>query len=100
MPKPIRGQTIFYHQTSIDHLQSIIENGLLSRTDFLRRGIMFNDVADPNIIERRFEIGLENYVPFHFHPRTPFDYKIREIIRTRNLCTLLFIEIPQGNWAL
>ncbi len=78
LPKPIRELTSFYHQTSIEHLQSIIDNGLLSRADILRRGIKFNDVADPNIIERRFESGLENYVPFHFHPRTPFDYKIRE----------------------
>lgn len=73
----IKDGKLLYHQTSIKNLQSIIEKGLLSREDLIKKGISFVDVANPDIIEGRKENSLEKYVPFHFHPRTPFDYKIR-----------------------
>lgn len=76
-PISIRDGKLIYHQTSIRNLMSIVEFGLLSRAMILSLGISFNDVADQQIIEERTLSGLDVYVPFHFHPRTVFDYKIR-----------------------
>lgn len=77
MPVRIEEGKLLYHQTALKNLPSIIENGLLSRAQMISNSLGFIDVADPNIIEGRKVSGLENYVPFHFHPRTAFDYAIR-----------------------
>ena len=68
---------LIYHQTSIKNLQSIIENGLLSREQLQTLGFNFKDIADHEILAGRAEMNLYKYVPFHFHPYTAFDYKIR-----------------------
>lgn len=73
----IKEKVLIYHQTELDNLESIIEYGLLSRARIQTRNVSFKNVADPEIIKGRSETGLENYVPFHFHPRTLFDYRIR-----------------------
>lgn len=76
-PKSIKGGCLLYHQTKLKNLESIIKNGLLSRAEITSEKLPFEDVADPQIIEERIENGLDVFVPFHFHPRTTFDYKIR-----------------------
>ncbi len=76
-PKSIKDGYLIYHQTELKNLESIIEYGLLSRAMVTSQNMTFEDVADPAIIEGRVENGLDNFVPFHFHPRTTFDYKIR-----------------------
>jgi len=60
---------LIYHLTSIENLESIFRNGLLSRD-----GVHdFTDVADKQIIDLRQEKGLNNLVPFHFFAANPFD---------------------------
>lgn len=76
-PKSIKDGCLLYHQTKLNNLESIIKNGLLSRAKIISQNLPFEDVADPQIIEERIENGLDVFVPFHFHPRTTFDYKIR-----------------------
>ena len=76
-PKSIKDGYLLYHQTKLKNLESIIKNGLLSRAIITSQNLNFEDVADPEIIEGRIENGLDVYVPFHFHPRTTFDYKVR-----------------------
>lgn len=72
---PIREGKLIYHLTHINNLESIIQCGLLSRNDVQNRCSLFSDVADPNIIKKRGR-GLGAYIPFHFHPRTAFDYAV------------------------
>ncbi|NOJ03486.1 DUF4433 domain-containing protein [Vibrio splendidus] len=65
----IRTQKLLYHITSIDNLASILEHGLLPRSDIDG----FDDVADQDILEGRQALNLEQYVPFHFFAGSPFD---------------------------
>ena len=69
----IKEGKLFYHLTHINNLDSIIKNGVLSRSQLQRIGD-FSDIADPNIIKKRGE--LADYIPFHFHQRTAFDYAV------------------------
>lgn len=69
----IREQKLIYHLTSLENMQGILELGLLPRADLED----FDDVADLEIIEGRREQGLENYVPFHWFARNPFDGRVQ-----------------------
>lgn len=69
MSKPVSQQKLLWHLTALDNLESILKNGLLARS----RTRNFVDVADSEIIEKRIELGLVDYVPFHFFQGNPFD---------------------------
>ncbi|EHM0051170.1 TPA: DarT ssDNA thymidine ADP-ribosyltransferase family protein [Klebsiella aerogenes] len=68
----IRTQQFLYHLTDINNLENIFTEGLKSRN--LLRG--FSDVADPDIISSRHALRLEEFVPFHFFARNPFDGRV------------------------
>lgn len=65
----IKDQQFIYHLTDIDNLPSILSNGLQPRSNLTS----FSDVADNEIISSREKANLEDYVPFHFFARSPFD---------------------------
>lgn len=69
----IKEQKLIYHLTSLGNMPGIFESGLLPRAR-LRN---FEDVADQEIIAGRREYGLENYVPFHWFARNPFDGRVQ-----------------------
>lgn len=69
----IQSQKLLYHLTDIDNLQGILEQGLLPRSQLAN----FSDVADSEIITSRRRLHLENYVPFHFYPGSPFDGRVQ-----------------------
>lgn len=73
----IRGKKLLYHLTHIDNLDSIIENGLLSRNQVIQRGMLNQDIANPDILESRQLNHLDDYVLFHFSPYTAFDNAVR-----------------------
>ncbi|MCK4920550.1 MAG: DUF4433 domain-containing protein [Bacteroidales bacterium] len=73
MAKTPKDGSLIYHLTSLDNLESIFQNGLLSR-DAVRD---FVDVADEDIIEHRRLKGLNNLVPFHFFGANPFDGSVQ-----------------------
>ncbi|WP_054113030.1 DarT ssDNA thymidine ADP-ribosyltransferase family protein [Marinagarivorans algicola] len=70
-----RDGKLLYHLTSIDNLESIFQKGLQSRSA-LSDGV-FSDVADGEIIASRKQHGLEDFVPFHFFAKSPFDYGVQ-----------------------
>lgn len=70
-----RNGKLLYHLTSIDNLASIFQNGLQSRS--VMSDGDFSDVADGEIIASRKQHSLENYVPFHFFAKSPFDYGVK-----------------------
>lgn len=76
MPGDNRNKKLVYHLTSATNLATIAGNGLLSRAELRRRGIRFDDVADPSILLGRLEYGLDECVPFHFMTLNPFDYAV------------------------
>ena len=56
---------------------AIIENGLLSRNQVIQRGMLNQDIANPDILESRQLNHLDDYVLFHFYPNTAFDNAVR-----------------------
>lgn len=74
----IRNKKLLYHLTSLKNMNSIIEYGLMSRAQLARRGLAYDDIADNQIINKREELGLDVYVPFHFHPYSAFDVAVKE----------------------
>ena len=69
----IRDQQFLYHLTSTENVPSIIQRGLLPRA--LLNG-EFADIADPEIIEGRRNDALEQFVPFHWFAKNPFDGRV------------------------
>jgi hypothetical protein len=69
----IKEQKLLYHLTSLKNLPSILEKGLLARSELQK----FDDVADPEILIGREKLGLEKMVPFHFFSRNPFDGNVQ-----------------------
>lgn len=74
--KDVKEDLYLYHMTDICNLQSIIDIGLCPRNILEDSEIDFNDIANHEILNGRS--NLRNYVPFHFHPFTSFDYIVRE----------------------
>ncbi|MBH3409728.1 MULTISPECIES: DarT ssDNA thymidine ADP-ribosyltransferase family protein [Pseudomonas] len=73
MPEEIQSGKLLYHLTSLENIPSIFEHGLLPRSQLTG----FHDVADREIIKGRGTHGLENYVPFHWFARNPFDGRVQ-----------------------
>lgn len=73
----IRDRKTLYHLTKLDNLDNILEYGLMSRKLLIENGLYFEDVADLEIISFRRKMNLEQYVPFHFYPYTPFDWVVQ-----------------------
>jgi len=71
-----RDKTFIYHLTAARNIPSIRRHGLLCRSELERLGISFRDVADDKILEGRARFDLDEMVPFHFIPRSPFDYSV------------------------
>lgn len=70
----IREQKLIYHLTDVDNISSVLDRGLLPRAQLKD----FSDVADPEILERRQKMSLEQWVPFHFFARNPFDGRVKQ----------------------
>jgi len=70
----IKEQKLLYHLTDIHNLPSILEYGLLPRSQLEE----FEDIADSDIIDSRKKLKLDDYVPFHFFARNPFDGRVQK----------------------
>lgn len=73
----IKKKKLLYHLTKLSNMDSIIEKGLAPRKLISDHEILFQDVADPDIISKRTLLGLQEYVPFHFHPYSAFDKAVK-----------------------
>lgn len=70
-------KTLIYHLTQVDNFESIVQSGLLSRRTIMEKKMKFSNVADMDIISKRTKLGLDCYVPFHFHPYSAFDVAVK-----------------------
>lgn len=70
----IREQKLIYHLTDVENISSVLDRGLLPRAQ-LRE---FSDVADPEILQVRQKMSLEQRVPFHFFAKNPFDGRVKQ----------------------
>ena len=70
----IKNEELLYHLTSLENLASILTYGLLSRNEVNN----FYDVADEDIIDFRQKMNLNQYIPFHFFPGSPFAGRVQK----------------------
>lgn len=78
----VREKKLLYHLTKVSNMETIINRGLLPRRYLQEQSMFFGDVADPKIISKRKELGLDKYTPFHFHPYSAFDVAVKNAYLT------------------
>jgi len=71
--KSIKDQKPLYHLTSVENLDGIFRDGLKPRAGLSG----FKDVADAEILKKRQALQLDNYVPFHWFAKNPFDGSVQ-----------------------
>ena len=71
-------------------MESIIKYGLLPRKKVIEQKINFGDIANPEIISKRTELGLDAYTPFHFHPYSAFDVAVKHTYQEQDMIYLCF----------
>ncbi|PCM48844.1 hypothetical protein CP335_14830 [Pseudomonas fluorescens] len=71
--KSIKDQKLLYHLTSVENLDGIFRDGLKPRAGLSG----FKDVADAEILKKRQALQLDNYVPFHWFVKNPFDGSVQ-----------------------
>jgi hypothetical protein len=74
MPTSIRNGKLIYHLTSFQNIEGILSKGLLPRSQISD----FVDIADNEIVEKRELFSINDYVPFHFFARNPFDGAVQK----------------------
>jgi hypothetical protein len=74
MATSIKDGKLLYHLTSLQNLEGILRKGLVPRSML----VSFMDVADIEIIEQRKRLSINDYVPFHFFARNPFDGSVQK----------------------
>lgn len=73
-----------YHFTSIENLESLIDNGIFSTNQKIARGIAHVNVAEEGIQRRRAQMQVpgsngrcvHDYVPFYFAKKTPMQLAV------------------------
>lgn len=87
----IRNGRLLYHLTALENLASILQHGLQPRCELSNDE--FNDVADGEILDSRANHSLDNFVPFHFFAKNPFDYGVQ---RTHSDKDFVLISIQRA----
>jgi len=94
----IQHQKLLYHITNIKNMPAILDQGLLPRYQLVN----FVDVADQDILKSRQKLKLENFVPFHFFARNPFDGRVQTDSPESKfiLITITRAFAAQNNWKI
>lgn len=100
IPNELKGRFI-YHFTSLNNLQSIIDEGLLSTNLKIENGVVHENIANNEIQKRRETMHVtcgprgvvHDYVPFYFAKRTPM---LLNIVKSKNIdqIDIIFLAIP------
>lgn len=100
IPNELKGRFV-YHFTSLNNLESIISEGLLSTNLKIENGIVHENIANNEIQERRKTMSVtcgpqgvvHDYVPFYFAKRTPM---LLNIVKSKNIdqIDIIFLAIP------
>ena len=83
-----------HYIAAVENLESILEHGILSRTEMIARGGFFADISDPEVQARRERwepiLGrpIHDYVPLYLNPKNPMLY-VRKALQDR----LVILEV-------
>lgn len=92
MAKRIQDGKLLYHITAIENLESIFKYGLLSRLNVNDRNLLKVDIADSEIIEKRKELDILKYVPFHFFEPTAFIGAVFNNNPDKSFCSITILR--------
>ncbi|MDD2715659.1 MAG: DarT ssDNA thymidine ADP-ribosyltransferase family protein [Candidatus Wallbacteria bacterium] len=90
----IRNQKLLYHLTALKNLPAIAEHGLLPRSEVIRLGLKYCDIADQEIIQKRTAYKLDDFLPFHFFAKNPFQ---GAVIKAHPDTEFILITIRRGH---
>lgn len=95
---PIQDGKLLYHLTSLSNLESILQNGLKPRSQLTQ----FTDVADSDILVKRQSQNLQDFVPFHFFAKNPFDLAVQNTRKSESfvLITVRRDTAQQNDWQI
>ncbi len=77
--KKANGRLEFYYITHVDNLPSIFAKGLLSNKRVNETGLSYKKIANTEILKKRKEKGLEDYVNLYINPRNAMMYQISRL---------------------
>lgn len=94
----IKNQKLIYHLTAFENLPNILAKGLKPRSQLAG----FQDVADHEIIKKRHILNLENFVPFHWFTKNPFEGSVQATHRDKAfaLITVRREVAAKYNWKV
>lgn len=100
IPNELKGRFV-YHFTSVNNLESIIDDGLLSTNAKIENSVTHDDIANDEIQKRRSTMKVtcgpkgvvHDYVPFYFAKRTPM---LLNIVKSKNIDQeyIVYLAIP------
>ena len=74
-----------------------LKKELFSRADVDKNHIEKKDIADTEIIARRKELGILEYVPFHFYEKTAFTGSVYDANPDIAFCTITILREYAAN---
>jgi hypothetical protein len=101
-----------YYMIYFKNLSSILQNGILSRNEVIRREISFEDVSNKSVQEKRhdkvdeiYHRPIHEYVPLYYLSKTPMLYSLQEmqmfmlffVINTQKLLSSTLHIFSDGN---
>lgn len=75
----------FYHLTHRDNLEGILDHGILSNSEALRRELVIRDISDPQVQRWRdrnepiYNRSIHDYAPLYINPKNPMLYVRRSL---------------------
>ena len=82
------GKFEFYYITHIDNLESILKNGLLSHKRVIEQGINYTSIANNEVMQKRKDKGLEDYVNLYINPRNAMMYVVKNKVPKDSLVVI------------
>ena len=101
---PLFKYRFLYYITHVDNIPSILQNGILSHEEIVKRGINFTPIYNLDVVNLRKDKitpdgkSLWYYANLYLQPRNPMMYVVKRIIQTRqpNLEDLAVIVCLRG----
>ena len=86
-----------YHITHLEHIRTIIRDGLLSHNSAHQRDVVQHNISNTEVQELRAQrlIGerpLHDYVPLYFNPRNAMLYRILKELTPKNFVVVIRIS--------
>jgi len=86
------GITEVYYLAPIGNLESILDKGILSKSEVVTKDLKFLDFSEKDVQDRRMSSGIHDFVPFYFTEKTPMAYVQWLRGQTLHQC-LLVVEV-------